>query len=114
MTCDRCNYFSLWTIFCPFTPPPPAPPYNSQKNENFKKKRKKCLQTSSFYTNVPKLMIISYTIPQIWCMMNVIVLFHFGLIFSLLLPNSSKNKFKKMKKKHGDIIIFHMCTKNYD
>ena len=36
MVCDRCNYFSFWAIFCPFTPPP-----NSPKNENFTKRKKK-------------------------------------------------------------------------
>ena len=41
--------------------------------------------------------------------------FHFGLFFALLPPNSPKNQnFKKMKKVPGDIIILHMCTKNYD
>ena len=30
-------------------------------------------------------------------------------------PNNPKNQnFKKMKQKPGDIIILHMCTKNYD
>ena len=30
-------------------------------------------------------------------------------------PNSPKNQnFEKMKKTPGDIIILHMCTKNYD
>ena len=43
--------------------------------------------------------------------------FSFWAIFCLppLPPNSPKNQNeKKMKKKHGDIIILHMCTKNYD
>ena len=25
MVHDRCNYFSFWDTFCPFTPPPPPP-----------------------------------------------------------------------------------------
>ena len=41
--------------------------------------------------------------------------FSFWFIFCLLCPNSPKNQnFDKMKKAHGDIIILHMCTKNYD
>ena len=47
--------------------------------------------------------------------MDVIVIFHFGLFFALV-PNSPKNENLKKKKKKmpGDIIILHMCTKNYD
>ena len=69
---------------------------------------------SSFYTSVPKIMIILYTVPEIWCMTDVIVIFHFRLFFPLFPPKSPKNQnLKKMKKKPGDIIILQMCTKNY-
>ena len=50
------------------------------------KKKKKYLEISSFYTSVPKIMFICYTVPQIWCMMDVIFIFHFGLFFALLPP----------------------------
>ena len=51
-------------------------------------------------------MIICYTVLGIWCVIDLIVPFHFGLFFALLLqpspPNSSKNQnFKKMKKTSG-------------
>ena len=70
------------------------------------------LEISSFYTLVPKIMIICYTAPEIWCVTNGII-FHFGLSFTL--PKSPKNQnFKEMKINPGDIIILHMCTKNYD
>ena len=60
-------------------------------------------------------MIICCTVPEIWHMTDVIVIFHFGLFFALLTPNSPKNQnFKEMKKTPGDIIILHMCTKNSD
>ena len=40
-------------------------------------------------------MIIGYTVPEIWCVMGVIV-FDFGLFFTLLPPTSPKNvNFKK-------------------
>ena len=79
------------------------------------KKWKQCVEISSFYTSVPKIMIICYTVPEIWHMTDVIIIFHFGLFFALLPPNSPKNQnFEKMKKTPGDIIILHMCTKNYD
>ena len=57
-------------------------------------------------------MIISFIVPEIWPMPHI---FHFGLFFALLPPNSLKNeKFKKMKKNPGDIIILHKSTKNHD
>ena len=80
MVCDRCNcYFSFWAIFCPFTP------LTAQKIKILKK-WKKHLEISSFYTSVPKIMIICYTVPEIWHMTDVIVIFHFGLFFALLPP----------------------------
>ena len=43
---------------------------------------------------------------EMWCLTDVIVLFHFGLFFALLPPNSLKNQiFEKLKKTPGDIII---------
>ena len=46
---------------------------------------------------------------------DVIVVFHFGLFFALLTPNSPENEnSKKMKKSPGDIAILYMCSKNYD
>ena len=36
---------------------------------------------------------------QIWGMMDVIIIFHFGLFFALLLTNNPKNQnFEKIKK----------------
>ena len=40
MLWDRQNFFSFWTIFCPFTPTPPTPSKNTE-NQNFDKTRKK-------------------------------------------------------------------------
>ena len=68
--------------------------------------------------SVPKIMIICNTVPEIWHMMDATVIFHFGLFFALLPTNSPKNqifkKIKEKKKKVGDIIILHKCTKNHD
>ena len=58
-------------------------PLNSPKNENLKKV-KKCLEVSSFYTSVPKIMIICYAVSEIWRTTDVIVIFHFGLFFAFL------------------------------
>ena len=53
---DTCNiYLSFWTIFAP----------NSPKNQNFKKMNKN-LESSSFYTYVPKIMIRWCMVPEIW------------------------------------------------
>ena len=59
-------------------------------------------------------MIIYYTVLEIWHVADVLVIFHSGLFFELLDPNSPKNQnFKKMKKKTLRDIILHTCTKNY-
>ena len=36
-----------------------------------------------FYTSVPKIMIICYTVLEIWCVTDVVI-FYFGLFFSSL------------------------------
>ena len=46
---NRHNFLSFWTVFCPFTP------LTTRKIKN--------LQISSFYTSVPEIMIICYTVP---------------------------------------------------
>ena len=103
--------FLLWAILCPFTPE------TSRKNKILKK-MKKTLEISSFYICVPQIMIRSCTVPEIWCVTDLIVISHFGLFFALFHPHPTpkhpkKSKFWK-KKKPGDIIILHKCTKNYD
>ena len=91
-------FLSSWAIFCPFTP-------LTARKMTISHKRKKSLDISSFYINVPKIMIIRYTVPGIWHVTDVIVIFQFRLYFSLLPPpspappNSPKNEnFRKMKK----------------
>ena len=69
-----CHFGSFLTLL-------PPPTLNSPKNENFKK-IKTNLTISSFYTSVPKIMIICYTMPEIWHMTDVII-FHFALFFAL-------------------------------
>ena len=111
MMCDKCNcYFSFWTIFFLFTI------LRAKKKSKKSKTWKKCLQVSLFYTtSVPKIMIIYYTVPEIWHVIEIIVIFHLGLFFALLLSNSPKKwKFQKQEKAPGDIIILQMCTKNHD
>ena len=46
---------------------------------------------------------------------NRIVTSHFGLFIALLPPSlPEKWKYENLKKKTGDIIILHNCTKNHD
>ena len=56
MECNRQNFLSFWTVFCPFTP-------LTTRKINILKNWKKSLEISSFYTCVPKIMIICYTVP---------------------------------------------------
>ena len=69
-----CHFGSFLTLL-------PPPTLNSPKNENFKK-IKTNLTISSFYTSVPKIMIICYTMPEI-CHMTDVIIFHFALFFAL-------------------------------
>ena len=69
--------FYFWDIFALL-------PLTARKIK-IKKKKKKNLDVSSVYTSVPKIMIC-YTVPEIWCAIDVIVIFNFGLFFALLPP----------------------------
>ena len=89
MECDRQNFLSFWTIFWAFTPNP--------KKIKILKKWNTSLEII-FYKSVSKITIICYTVPKIWHVLVVIVVFHFGLFFALLSPpppftlNRPKNK----------------------
>ena len=89
-------------------------PTNNLKNQNFEEIIIiiKCLEISSFYTSVPKIMIICYTVPEMWCMTDVIFIFYFGQFFALLHPLKIKilNKWKKALRYHH---FTHVCQ-NYD
>ena len=77
-------------------------------------KRKKPLEISSFYTSVQKIMIVHYTVPEIWRMTDVIVIFILGYTFPFYPPNSPRNEnFKTKEERLGDIML-HKCTKNHD
>ena len=54
----------------------------------------------SFYTSVPGIMIIGYTVPEIWHVMDRIVIFYFGP------ATARKMKISKKWKKHVEVI----CT----
>ena len=103
-------------LFFALLPPGPAPhPLTAWKKKIWKNGKKNHLEISSFYTSVPKIMITCYNVPEIQHVTGAIVIFHFGIFFSLLPPNSTKNEnFKtKRKKALGDTIL-NMCIKNHD
>ena len=68
---NRRKFLVILGNFLPFYSP------NTLKNENIKNE-KKPLEISSSYTSVPKIMIICYTVPEIWHMTDVIVIFILG------------------------------------
>ena len=86
---DGCNCYFYSGLFLALLPPQPP---SNPKNENLKKvkKEEKRLEIS-LHTSVPKAMIICYTVPETWCVTDVIIV-HFGLFFALLSPNSLKNQ----------------------
>ena len=103
--CNRQSFLLFWVIFCPFTP------LTIQKIKILKK-WKKLLEISWFYTSVSKIMIINYTIPEIWRMTDLIVNFHFGIFFALSVK-AKKIKIKKNEKKKNASRYHHvyMCIK---
>ena len=76
MRSNRQNFGSFWAIFYLFKP------LTTQKAKILKKQKN--YQEISFYTTAPKIMIKCYTVPKIWHLMDVIVIFYFGLFFDLL------------------------------
>ena len=107
---DRQNYLSFWAIFWPFTP------LTIQKIKIFKKWKKH--QMWSFYTCIPKIMIIWCMFPEIWSVTDIIFC-HFGRFFCTLaiLKTWIIQFFKKWKKKKkkplGDSTILPLCNTNY-
>ena len=95
--CNEQNFLLHWTVFCPFTP---LTTWEIKTLEKWKKLQ----EISSFYTNVPKIMIICYTVPRIRCVTDIIFIFYVGLFFALLpLYQTKKAKTFKKWKTHLEI-----------
>ena len=60
-----------------------SPPLTTQKIKILKK-WKRHLEILWFYISVPKIMIRWCMVREIWCVIDVIVISHFGLFFALL------------------------------
>ena len=113
MACDRCNcffHFGLYLSLLP-SPTPHLLPSPTAPKMKISKKWKKTPGDIIILRKCIKIMIICFTVPEIWWVMDVIAIFHFRLFFALLPPNSLKNEnFKQKKKKWkktGDIIILN-------
>ena len=74
MARSRCVTFHFG-LFLPFYLP------NSPKIQNLKKMKKDAWRYHQLYNSVPKIMIICYTVPEIWHMTDVII-FYFGPFFA--------------------------------
>ena len=86
----------------------PFYPLNSPQKMKISKQWKKGLEIS-FYTSVPKIMIICYPVPEIWHVSDVIFIFHFGQwMFSPFTPlTAQKRKISKQRKNHLEISSFY-------
>ena len=120
MECNRQNVLSFWTVFCPFAPPsPPLPLTPTSQKIKILKNWKKHLEQSSFYTSAPKIMTICYSVPSIWHVKNLIVIFILGYFLLFYLFNSPKNqnleKVKKTKKpwRYHYFIIMYQKSWSY-
>ena len=60
-------------------------------------------------------MIICYTVPEIWCVTDVIVVFHLGQYFVVLPPflTAQKIKISKKKRKKKSTWRYHNFTQLY-
>ena len=118
MVCDGCNCYFYFGLHFSLLPPPS--PLTTQKMK-ISKQRKKHLDTS-FYSSVPKILIVGYTLPETWCVTDAIFIFILGYTFPFCHPqltpspplphhtNSPKNEnFKIMKKIPG----YHLFTQTY-
>ena len=71
--------FHFWAIFCPFTP------LTAQKIKIKKKET-----SGNILHKSTKNIMICYTVPEIWYVTDIIVIFHFGLFFAFLPPTPQK------------------------
>ena len=84
----------------------PFYPTNSPNNQNVKK-MKKMLEISSFYTSVPKIMIICYTVPEISHVLYVIVYFTLGNFSSFTLLTAQRMEISKKWKRYLEVSSFN-------
>ena len=72
MECDRQNFLSSWTVFCPFTA-------LTTWKIKILQKWKKHLEILTFYTSVSQMTIIWCMVPEIWSVTDVIFILGYFL-----------------------------------
>ena len=106
-------WVTFWAIFCPFTPLPTRK-IEISKNKNTKR--------YYHFTHVHHkwCMVVWYDVSyDVWFLRfraQPAMFDHSGPFFLPFYPstNQTKQNFKKLKTRAGDIIILDMCTKNHD
>ena len=113
MKCDEHNLLFSTNFYLLTLPPKKTPEKSTFKK---KLKKKKHLEISPFYRSVPKIMIIYILFLTLDMTLNRCnCYFSLRANFCPFIPlTAQKSKLIKKKKMPGDIITFHMCTKNYD
>ena len=116
MECNRQNFLSFRTIFCPPPTPTPHTPLTTWNIKILKKMEKlpgDIIILHRCNINYNHVMYGSWDTERV--RQNLLP---FWSIFCTLIPLTTrkililKNKKKKNKKPHGDIITLHMCTIN--
>ena len=94
------NFFVVLDHLLPFYP------LNNPENQNYKKWKKPWRLHN--LTQISNIMIIWYTVPEMWHLRDVIVIFHLGLFSPLLsLLIARKIKIFKKWKKPLELSSFH-------
>ena len=102
MECDRQNFLSFRSIFCPFTP-------LTTCKIKILEKWKKHQEVWSFYTCVPWMTIIGCMVLDIW-KVTVRIIWHFGPFFCSINPVTTQEiKILKKWKKHLEILSIYSC-----
>ena len=104
MVCDRCNYFSFWAVFCPFTP------LTAGKIKIFKKMKKTpgdIIILHKWAKNHDHMLFCSWDMV---CDRCNCYFSPWAIFCPFNPPNSPKNQnFEKMKK-HLEISSFYICV----
>ena len=104
---ERQSFLSFWSIFCPFTPP------KNLKNQNFEKMKEKTGDIIILHKCTKN---HDHIACRFWDMAHdrCNCYFSFWAIFCPFTPAWKMKISKEWKKKPGDIIILHKCTKTHD
>ena len=105
--CNKCDYLSLRAIFRPFTLPGTQKLWKNEKKNTWRYHFTHAYQV--YHKSCLYVWFLRYGAP--WTEFFVI----FGHFLPFCPTNNPRNQnFEKMKRKPGDTIILHKCTKNHD